>query len=276
MARRILAYMLLWLATLWGVFISNKMVKGWIDGTLLYDMHEFLPILAVVFAVLHAAVLLGDAYIGFSVLDLLVPFAPLIARFGRVRLTGALSQRRPHRQLLHAVKDWPACLAALSLLRPTLAFILALAHGIQAGTDSSQPMVMGMYVATGASSALLPPSTASLTVKGSRKPTTPIATRRRPAAASARRRCYNAGSAGRIGDQRAEQDTAPSGMGAWQPPQMRMSPWSRPRFCWRTTTRCRRLRHPTGARGALPCSLPAMAWTLEIMVARRPTLCCST
>ena len=36
----ILAYMLLWLATLWGVFISSKMVKGWVDGTLLYDMHE--------------------------------------------------------------------------------------------------------------------------------------------------------------------------------------------------------------------------------------------
>ena len=79
----ILAYMLLWLATLWGVFISSKMVKGWIDGTLLYDMHEFLPIVAVVFAVLHAAVLLGDAYIGFSVLDLLVPFRAPIARCGQ-------------------------------------------------------------------------------------------------------------------------------------------------------------------------------------------------
>lgn len=181
----ILAYMLLWLATLWGVFISSKMVKGWIDGTLLYDMHEFLPILAVVFAVLHAAVLLGDAYIGFSVLDLLVPFRapyrPLWTGFGSLALylSVALIASFYLRSRIGR-RVW-----RLFHYTTYLAFILALAHGIQAGTDSSQPMVMGMYVATGAS-LLFATFYRILTVKGSRKPVAaPIATRRRPAATDA-------------------------------------------------------------------------------------------
>lgn len=171
----ILAYMLLWLATLWGIFISSKMVKGWIDGTVLYNMHEFLPILAVVFAVLHAAVLLGDAYIGFSVADLLVPFRapyrPLWTGLGSLALYLSIALiasfyvrsfigRRVWR-LFHYVTY--------------LAFVLALLHGLQAGTDSGQPLVLGMYVATGAT-LLFATIYRILTVKASRKPS-PAGTR---------------------------------------------------------------------------------------------------
>ncbi len=182
----ILAYMLLWLGTLWGVFISSKMVKGWIDGTMLYNMHEFLPILAVVFAALHAAVLLGDAYIGFSVADLLVPFRapyrPLWTGLGSLALylsialiasfyVRSIIGRRVWR-LFHYVTY--------------LAFVLALLHGLQAGTDSSQPAVLGMYIATGAT-LLFATLYRILTVKASRKPAAmPAATavaRRRPAPA---------------------------------------------------------------------------------------------
>lgn len=146
----ILAYLLLWLATLWGVFISSKMVKGWIDATVLYNMHEFLPMLAMLFAVIHAAVLMGDAYIGFSLLDLLIPF------------------RAPYRPLWTGLGSLAlylsAALIASFYLRTVvsrrvwrtfhyvtyLAFLLALVHGLMAGTDTTQPAVYGMYVATGA------------------------------------------------------------------------------------------------------------------------------
>lgn len=146
----ILAYLLLWLATLWGVFISSKMVKGWIDATMLYNMHEFLPTLAMVFAVVHAAVLMGDAYIGFSLLDLLIPFhapyRPLWTGLGSLALYLSVTlivsfylrsvvSRRVWRTLHYLTY---------------LAFGLALVHGLLAGTDSTQPAVYGMYIATAA------------------------------------------------------------------------------------------------------------------------------
>jgi predicted ferric reductase len=163
----LIAYLLLWMATLWGVLISSKMAKGWIDGTLLYNMHEFLPILAMLFASLHAVVLLGDAYIGFSVLDLLIPFRapyrPLwtglgslalylsIALIASFYLRGLISRRawRTFHYLTY------------------LAFVLALVHGLMAGTDSSQPAVYWMYVATGAT-LLFATLYRVLTVTGSR------------------------------------------------------------------------------------------------------------
>ncbi|MEZ4612365.1 MAG: hypothetical protein R2838_19350 [Caldilineaceae bacterium] len=69
----IVAYLLLWFATFWGVAMSGKMTKGAL-AALLFDLHEFFPFLAVTFAALHAMVLLGDEYINFQVRDLLLPF----------------------------------------------------------------------------------------------------------------------------------------------------------------------------------------------------------
>ncbi|GIK72636.1 MAG: hypothetical protein BroJett021_16240 [Chloroflexota bacterium] len=145
----ILAYLLLWLATLWGVFISSKMVKGWIDATMLYNMHEFLPMLAMVFAVVHAAVLMGDAYIRFSLLDLLIPFRapyrPLWTGLGSLALYLSIALIASfYLRSLISRRVW----RALHYLT-YLAFVLALVHGLMAGTDTTQPAVYWMYVATG-------------------------------------------------------------------------------------------------------------------------------
>jgi len=165
----ILAYLLLWLATLWGVFISSKMVKGWIDATALYNMHEFLPMLAMVFAGVHAAVLMGDAYIRFSLLDLLIPFhapyRPLWTGLGSLALY--LSAALIASFYLRAVvsrRVWRAFHYVTYL-----AFLLALVHGLMAGTDTAQPAVYWMYVATGAT-LLFATSYRVLTARSSRKP----------------------------------------------------------------------------------------------------------
>ncbi len=70
----ILAYLLLWLAVFWGITMSSKMAKGVVNAKLIYGLHEFFPVLALIFAALHAVVLLGDSYIQFSVWNLLIPF----------------------------------------------------------------------------------------------------------------------------------------------------------------------------------------------------------
>lgn len=166
----ILAYLLLWLATLWGVFISSKMVKGWIDATLLYNLHEFLPMLAMVFAVVHAAVLMGDAYIRFSLLDLLIPFRapyrPLWTGLGSLALylSIALIATFYLRNLISR-RVW----RALHYLT-YLAFVLALVHGLMVGTDTTQPAVYWMYVATGGT-LLFATIYRVLTIHGNHKPT---------------------------------------------------------------------------------------------------------
>jgi predicted ferric reductase len=146
----IIAYLLLWLATLWGVLISSKMVKGWIDGTLLYRMHEFLPLLAMIFAVVHALVLLGDTYIGFGWLDLLIPFrAPYRAvytGFGSLALYLSIALIASfYMRTLISRRTW-----RLLHYLTYLAFGLALVHGVMTGADTRQPAVYWMYIVTGA------------------------------------------------------------------------------------------------------------------------------
>jgi hypothetical protein len=146
----LIAYLLLWLATLWGVMMSSKMAKGMIDATLLYGMHEFLPTLAMVFAALHAAVLMGDAYIGFSLVNLFVPFTtsyrPLWTGLGSVALYLSIALIASfYLKNLVGRKVWRAFHFVTYL-----AFGLALVHGIMAGTDTANPAVRWMYILTGA------------------------------------------------------------------------------------------------------------------------------
>jgi predicted ferric reductase len=142
----ILAYLLLWLGTVLGVLMSGKVTKG----LLAYGIHEFLPILAVIFAGLHAAVLLGDQYIGFSLGNLLVPFSapyrPLWTGLGTLTfyLSAALVAS-------FYVKRWIGRRTwRLFHYTTYLAFTLALVHGMMAGTDSTSPVVRWMYLLTGA------------------------------------------------------------------------------------------------------------------------------
>lgn len=145
----VIAYLLLWMATFWGVAMSGKMLKGLVPAALVYGLHEFLPLLALGFTAFHALVLLGDAYIGFSVVDILVPFASSYNRIwtGMGVLTFYLSLalvasfylrsrmgRRAWRTLHYA---------------SFLAFAMALIHGVMAGTDAGSPFMSWLYLFTG-------------------------------------------------------------------------------------------------------------------------------
>jgi DMSO/TMAO reductase YedYZ heme-binding membrane subunit len=145
----LIAYLLLWAATLWGVMMSGKTLKGRIDAALLYAMHEFLPILAMVFAVFHAVILLGDSYIRFDLFDLLVPFQapyrPVWTGLGTLSLYLSLALIASfYIRSIISRRVW-----RLFHYTTYLAFILAMMHGVMAGTDASQPVVQWMYVLTG-------------------------------------------------------------------------------------------------------------------------------
>jgi predicted ferric reductase len=71
----IIAFLLLWLSTVWGLVISNKILSPVLQGIFSFDFHEVLSLLAIGFTVLHIGVLLFDSFLPFSLVQILVPFA---------------------------------------------------------------------------------------------------------------------------------------------------------------------------------------------------------
>ncbi len=67
----IVAYVTLWLTTIAGLCISGGLLPEW--GTVLVPVHQ-LADLALSLGLLHAALLLGDRYAGFTPEGLVIPF----------------------------------------------------------------------------------------------------------------------------------------------------------------------------------------------------------
>lgn len=145
----IVAYLLLWLSTVWGLTLSSKIITDLVPAPVAYGLHEFLSLGAVLFAVIHSVVLLGDRYIQFNLFHLAIPFSapyePLWTGLGTLGLylTTALTASFYVRQQL-GQKVWRA-LHYLTFV----AYGLALVHGLMAGTDSPLPAMKLMYLGTG-------------------------------------------------------------------------------------------------------------------------------
>jgi DMSO/TMAO reductase YedYZ heme-binding membrane subunit len=69
------AYLLLFATVVLGLSIRTKSLDRLVARWRITDIHTFLSVLVVLFVCVHVAVLLGDSFIGFSVVQLLVPFA---------------------------------------------------------------------------------------------------------------------------------------------------------------------------------------------------------
>jgi predicted ferric reductase len=145
------AYLLLWLSIIWGFMLSTKVTARIVSAPTASGLHEFLSILAVVFAVIHSGVLLGDEYIKFNIFQLAIPFMgryePLGTGLGTIGLylilaiTGSFYVRR---QIGH--KLWRS-IHYLTLA----AYLIVLGHGLMAGSDRGLTAVRFMYLGTGLS-----------------------------------------------------------------------------------------------------------------------------
>jgi len=142
----VVAYVLLWSSVALGLMITNKLSRLWPGGPTAVDLHQFTSLLALAFALFHALVLLGDRYIGYTLFQLLVPFAsteyrPLWVALGQLGFYLALPvafsfyvrRRIGHRawRLLH--------------YGSFAVYFLVTAHGLGAGTDATSPMVVALY-----------------------------------------------------------------------------------------------------------------------------------
>lgn len=147
----IISYLLIWLSVVWGLILSTKITEGRISGPLTFGLHEFLSLGAILFATLHAVVLLGDRYIRFNLFHLLIPFIapyqPFWTGLGTLglyliaALTGSFYFRKQLGQ-----KTWRV-LHYLTFM----GYVLVLVHGLMAGTDSGLTIMKVMYLSTGLS-----------------------------------------------------------------------------------------------------------------------------
>lgn len=143
---------LLWVSMALGLGITNKMARLWPGAPATFAIHEYVSLLGLAFAVFHALIILGDKYIAFTLIQLLVPFSTV--------------DYKPFWVGLGQIGLYTWALVALSFyIRPTIGqktwrlfhyltfglYFLALFHGIFSGSDSSAGWAQQYYWFSGAS-----------------------------------------------------------------------------------------------------------------------------
>lgn len=146
------ALSLLWISMALGLAMTNKMARTWPGVPAAFALHEYVSLLGLAFSIFHALILLGDHYIQFDLVQILLPFAassykPALVGWGQlgfyVWLIVALSfYVRSH----IGQKTW-RLLHYISFLT----YCIALYHGITSGTDTAVPWVNTYYWVSGGS-----------------------------------------------------------------------------------------------------------------------------
>jgi len=132
------AYALLALSMLWGLFLSSRVLKNWSPGPLTLLLHAATSWLAVVLSIAHALLLLFDSYYTYTIQDIIVPF---------------VGPYRPFAVGLGVIALWLTLVITVSFsLRKLIgrrawlwlhytsygAFALITVHAMLAGTDATQ------------------------------------------------------------------------------------------------------------------------------------------
>jgi predicted ferric reductase len=147
-----IAYGLLWGSMALGLLITNKLARAWPGGPTAFDLHQFMSLLGLGFAVAHGLILLGDQYIGYSLAQVLVPFAadgyrPFWVGFGQLGLYGwAVVAVSFYARGRIGQRGWRR-IHFLSFA----VFALALGHGVASGTDSTALWTQALYGLSGGS-----------------------------------------------------------------------------------------------------------------------------
>lgn len=144
----IMAYLLLWLSTVWGLAVPSKIVSPVLDAGYTFDFHQFISLLSIAFLVVHILVLMLDRYLPYSAPQILVPFLspyrPVWVGIGVISF---------YLILLVTITFYIRTKIKLSVFRAIHVFSLVgylggTIHGLYAGTDSSLFSVQLMYKGT--------------------------------------------------------------------------------------------------------------------------------
>jgi predicted ferric reductase len=145
----LVSYVLLWASMVLGLAITNRLARVWPGGPTFSALHEHTGLLALALALFHALALLGDRYIGYTLPQVLVPFAsldyrPVWVAFGQVSFYLLIPA-----SLTFYIRRWigQATWRRIHYLNFAV-FGLSLIHGLLSGTDSAAFPIWMMYWAS--------------------------------------------------------------------------------------------------------------------------------
>jgi len=137
---------LLWLSMALGISITNKMARWWPGAPAAFAIHEYVSLLGLAFAVFHAIVILGDHYIKFTLLQLLIPFSTIEYRpfwigIGQIGFyTWAIIALTFYIKPLIGPKSWRFLHYGSFGM-----YLLGIFHGIYSGTDTKAVWAQNYY-----------------------------------------------------------------------------------------------------------------------------------
>jgi predicted ferric reductase len=143
---------LLWISMVLGIGLSNKMARIWPGAPASFAIHEYVSLLGLAFAAFHALVLLGDRYIGFTLRQVLVPFAttgyrPVWVGLGQLGFyVWAIVAWTFYIRRAIGQRTWRMVHYASFIM-----YLMALGHGLFGGTDGDMPWVQYYYWLSGGS-----------------------------------------------------------------------------------------------------------------------------
>jgi sulfoxide reductase heme-binding subunit YedZ len=147
-AAGMIAYLLLWLSTVWGLVLPTKLLNDYLSGDFSFDFHQFISLLSLGFLGLHVVVLTADKFLPFSIAQLLIPFLspyrPLWVGIGILSF---------YLLLLVTITFYLRKRIGMKTFRyihytSLIAYLGAVMHAFLSGTDSSLPAVMFIYFFT--------------------------------------------------------------------------------------------------------------------------------
>jgi len=143
------AYLLLSASVVLGLAMTGGVLERALRRYRVYDLHRFVSVLALAMTAFHIVIVLPDRYVRYSPAQLLLPFASpyravyvalgVFAFYAAIVIVAAFYLRRfvPYR-------TWRVLHYATFAV-----FVLALSHGIGAGTDTQAEWVRYVYTITG-------------------------------------------------------------------------------------------------------------------------------
>lgn len=143
------AYLMLFLSVAWGLVSTTGALGKKVSKASAATVHQFMSTFGLVLLAVHLGVLLVDAFMPFSLSEIAIPMAseyrPVAIAFGIVSMYATvfiivLSWLRKR----VGTRWWRR-----SHLLAVPAFVLALLHGVFAGTDSVRPAMWWTYAGTG-------------------------------------------------------------------------------------------------------------------------------
>lgn len=154
-ASGLIAYVLLSLAVMFGIGVRVRAFDWLAKRAWVFELHQAVSTLALAFTAVHVVLLLGNDHVPFGLTEILLPFASSWRRVATAAGTLAL-----YLTTILIVTSYTRSRIGDRVWRAIhfggfVAWGFALYHGVMAGHDSSAPWVQYMYVATGASVALL-------------------------------------------------------------------------------------------------------------------------